>query len=182
MTTTADPIAIKLNRLFDVADTNADGYVEWADYERIIDRLLAAYKIDKSDRRAQTLRVAYQMYWMELLRHADGESRLSRDQYHLACRFAAVDTSRFNLVEGLPHALFDVMDTDGDDSVSQAEFKQYLEAWAIADPTALEAFAKLDTDGDGFISRHEFIRAVREFFYSPDLDAPGSLIFGAVGT
>ena len=40
----------------------------------------------------------------------------------------------------------------------------------------------MDTDEDNVISRQEFIRAVREFFYSPDLDAPGSLFFGHLST
>ncbi|MFF7241701.1 EF-hand domain-containing protein [Streptomyces collinus] len=177
-TATTDPISIKLDQLFGAADTNNDGYVEWADYQRIVDRYLSTYKIDKRDRMAQALTVAYQMYWAELLRHADGNDRLSKEQFHHANRAASVDTSRFNMVEGLAHTIFDVMDTDGDNTISKAEFGKYLDVWNITDPAAMDAFQYLDTDGDGVISRHEFIRAVREFFYSSDLDAPGSLIFG----
>ncbi|AGS66883.1 EF-hand domain-containing protein [Streptomyces collinus] len=181
-TATTDPISVKLDQLFTATDTDGDGYVEWSDYQRVVDRYLKAYKIDKSDRRAQALLFSYQMQWAELLRHANGVNRLSKEQYHAASRAVSVDTSRFNMVEGVPHAIFDIMDTDGDNTISKAEFKQYLGVWDITDPAAMDAFAELDTDGDGSISRQEFIRAVREFFYSPDLEAPGSLFFGRLSS
>ncbi|GGX57854.1 EF-hand domain-containing protein [Streptomyces chartreusis] len=177
-TATTDPISMKLDQLFAATDTDGDGYVDWSDYQRLVDRYLSAYKIDKRDRWAQALLISYQMLWAELLRHADGVNRLSKEQYHFASRAVIVDTSRFNMVEGVPHAIFDIMDTDGDNTISQAEFKQFLDVWDITDPGAMDTFARLDTDGDGSISRAEFIRAVREFFYSSDLEAPGSLFFG----
>lgn len=181
-TATADPISVKLDQLFAATDTYGDGYVDWSDYQRLVDRYLSGYKIEKSDRRAQALLISYQMQWAELLRHADGGNRLSKEQYHFASRAASVDTSRFNMVEGVPHAIFDIMDTDGDNSISKSEFKKYLDVWNITDPSAFDAFAQMDTDGDGAISRQEFLRAVREFFYSQDLEAPGSLIFGRLST
>ncbi|MDX2395192.1 EF-hand domain-containing protein [Streptomyces sp. DK15] len=177
-TSTADPVTIKLDQIFGATDTDNDGYVDWNDYQRLVDRYLNAYKIDKNDRRAHALLAVYQMQWMELLRHVDGVNRLSKEQYHQASRAASVDTSRFNMVEGVPHAIFDIMDVDGDNSISKGEFEQYLDVWNITDPSAMDTFAQLDTDGDGAISRQEFIRAVREFFYSLDLEAPGSLFFG----
>lgn len=178
MATVIDPITIKLDALFSATDNDQDGYVDWSDYQRLVDRYLSTYKIDKSDRRAQALLIMYQMQWAEMLRHVNGDGRLSKEQYHHASRAASVDTSRFNMVEGVPHAIFDIMDTDGDNSISKAEFKQYLKVWDVTDPGAMDTFAELDIDGDGAISRQEFIRAVREFFYSPDLEAPGSLFFG----
>ncbi|MET1075712.1 MAG: EF-hand domain-containing protein [Umezawaea sp.] len=177
-TTAADPISVKLDHLFSTTDTDGDGYVDWSDYERIVDGCLTGYRIDRNDRRAHALRAAYQMYWMEMLRHAHGSDRLDKEQFQQANRAASMDTSRFNMVEGVPHALFDVMDTDGDNTISKAEFQRFLKVRDISDPGAMDTFTELDTDGDGEISRQEFIRAVREFFYSPDLDAPGSLLFG----
>ncbi|WP_406349418.1 EF-hand domain-containing protein [Streptomyces sp. NBC_00144] len=177
-TATTDPMTLKLDQLFAATDTDGDGYVDWNDYERLVDRYLSTYKIGKTDRRAQSLVVAYQMQWAELLRHADGVNRLSKEQFHLASRTASVDTSRFNMVEGVPHAIFDIMDTEGDNTISRAEFKKYLDVWNITDPSAMDTFNNLDSDGDGVISRQEFIRAVREFYYSSDLNVPGSLFFG----
>ncbi|WP_329359708.1 EF-hand domain-containing protein [Streptomyces anulatus] len=177
-TVTADAITIKLDQMFDATDTDNDGYVDWSDYERLVDDYLRTYKIDKSDRRAQSLLSAYRMQWTELQRHAQGVDRLSKEQYRHANNAVSMDTSRFNLVEGVPQAIFDIMDVDGDSAISKAEFKQFLEVWSITDPSAMDSFAQLDTDGDGAISRQEFIGAFRDFYFSADLETPGSLFFG----
>jgi Ca2+-binding EF-hand superfamily protein len=180
-TAAIDPITVKINRMFQAVDGNGDGYAEWNDFDRIAGRYLSAYKIAKDDRRALALRAAYQMYWMELLRHADVPAdRLTKEQFQQALRALVVDTSRFNMVEGASHAVFDIMDVDGDNVISKSEFKQYLNAWDVTDPSAMDMFSMLDTDGDGYISRQEFIRATREFYYSPDLSVPGSFFFGRI--
>lgn len=175
---TADAIKRKLEQLFNATDANNDGYVEWADYQRIVDRYLTAFTIDKDERKGQTLQVTYQMYWLELLRHANRSQRLTRDEYIAANRAASIDTSRFNMVEGIPHAIVDIMDNDDDNEINKEEFAQFLQASGITAPHAMDTFAALDTDGDGRISRQEYVRSVREFFHSDtDLKAPGSLYF-----
>lgn len=122
------------------------------------------------------------IYWLELLRHSgvDGD-RLAKDQYVIANRLAVVDTSRLNVAEGGGHAIFDVIDVDGDNEIGKDEFIRFLrDVWRSEAPEALDAFDRLDTDGDGAVSRHEFIRAVREHYLSNDPEAPGSLFFGRV--
>ncbi|KLL11056.1 calcium-binding protein [Protofrankia sp. BMG5.30] len=164
-------------------DANRDGYVDWADYQQLIDHHVNAYGLNRDDSRARALAATYQIFWLELLRHADSSSdRLTRDEYIVATRLASVDTSRINVAEGIPHALFDLIDIDGDNEVSKDEFARYeREVWKISAPDAVDVFAALDVDGDGRISRQEFIRAFREFYFSSDLEAPGSLLFGHFG-
>jgi hypothetical protein len=175
-----DPIVVKLGHLFGASDTDHDGSIDWSDYERLIGRYLSGYGIGADDRRAHALRAAYQMYWVELLRHADGTDRLSKEQFIAANRAAGVDSSRFNMVEAVPQAIFDVMDTDGDNHISKPEYKLFLDAWEVSDLEALDVFLQIDTDGDGRISRAEFITAIRDFFTSPELESPGSLFFGHI--
>ncbi|AEH09612.1 MULTISPECIES: EF-hand domain-containing protein [Protofrankia] len=179
-TATSDPINIKIGQVFDTLDANQDGYVDWSDYQRLIDRHISAYRLDRNDRRVAALTATYAISWQEILRHAGSSSdRLTKDEYVAATRLASIDTSRINLIEGLPHAVFDVIDVNGDNEVSGDEFARYTQdVWGIAAPDALEAFTALDIDGDGLISRQEFIRAFREFYFSSDLHAPGSLLFG----
>ncbi|MET7610085.1 EF-hand domain-containing protein [Streptomyces seoulensis] len=183
MTTTAqDVISVKLERAFDALDADSDGYLDWSDYEKLGDRYIQAYRLDKNDRRARAIQAFCQISWLELLRHAgiDGD-RLTREQFVTANRLAVIDTSRLNVTEGGGHAIFDVIDVDGDNEISKAEFERFLrDVWRSEAPDAMDAFDKLDTDGDGSISRQEFIRAVREHFLSNDPDAPGSMFFGQV--
>jgi Ca2+-binding EF-hand superfamily protein len=177
-----DVITTKLERQFDSLDANHDGNLDWSDYQKLADRYTQAYRLDKSDRRARALNSFCQIYWLELLRHAGVDSdRLTRDQFVTANRLAAIDTSRLNVAEGGGHAIFDVIDVDGDNEISRDEFARFLrDVWKSDAPDAMDSFTRLDTDGDGVISRHEFIRAVREHFLSNDPNAPGSMFFGHV--
>lgn len=177
---TADPLAVKLGYLFEASDTDHDGFVDWSDYERLIGRYLDGYGIPAEDHRAHALRAAYETYWSELLQQVNGVDRLSKEQFVVANRAAGADTSQFTMAHVVPQAIFDVMDTDADDTISKPEYKVFLEAWGVSDLEALNAFLELDTDDDGRISRDEFIGALRDFFTSPELDSPASLFFGHI--
>jgi Ca2+-binding EF-hand superfamily protein len=183
MTTAPQDITtIRLERTFDQMDADSDGYLDWTDYERLSDRYTQAYGLPRDDRRARALRTFCQIHWLELLRHAgvDGD-RLTKDQFVIGSRLALMDTSRLNVTEGGGHAIFDVVDTDGDNEISKDEFARLMrDVWKYDSPETMELFSKLDTDGDGAISRYEFIRAVREHFLSNDPEAPGSIFFGHI--
>ncbi|MFJ8085435.1 EF-hand domain-containing protein [Streptomyces sp. NPDC096205] len=85
------------------------------------------------------------------------------------------------MTEGGGHAIFDVIDADGDNQISTEEIARFLrDVWKDDSPRAMKLFTQVDTDGDSLISRYEFIRAVREHFLSNDPDAPGSIFFGHV--
>ncbi|MFB9907743.1 EF-hand domain-containing protein [Allokutzneria oryzae] len=181
MTTTGpDTINARYARTFDALDANKDGHLEWPDYQTLIDRYLAAYGLDKNDRRSRALHACYQMQWMELLRHAGVKGdRLTKDEFVAATRQASLDTSRLNVVEGGSHAIFDVVDADEDNEITGDEFARLLaDVWKVTSLEAMETFDQLDSDGDGCISRQEFIRAVREYYYADDPDAPGAVFFG----
>ncbi|MFF1872374.1 EF-hand domain-containing protein [Kitasatospora herbaricolor] len=80
----------------------------------------------------------------------------------------------------LPHALFDLADTDGDNVLSKDELIYLVKAVGASEARALQVFNRMDADGDREISRRELIRSAREFLYSPEVDSPGSVIFGAL--
>ncbi|MFE6224563.1 MULTISPECIES: EF-hand domain-containing protein [unclassified Streptomyces] len=183
MTTVAhDLAATKYGRVFDLLDADGSGYLEWPDFQALADRHLTAYGIDRNDRRARVLLAHYQMLWLELLRHSDVQGdRLNREEYVLALRLLLVDTSRVNVVEGGGHAMFDLIDTDGDNEIGKDEFLTFLRnVWQVTDPAALDTFDAIDADGDGLISRPEFLRTLREYYYSANPEAPGSALFGVL--
>ncbi|WP_163548933.1 EF-hand domain-containing protein [Candidatus Frankia nodulisporulans] len=177
-TTGTKPQDVRFEKLFQAVDTNNDGVIEWGDYERLLDRYLSGFELNKDSREARSLWVTHQHYWLELLRHSDGTDRLNKDEFIQAVRLLTLDTSRFNLVEGLAHTIFDALDRDGDGAISKDEFGRYLKVWEIDPKNGYEIFDRLDSDGDGVISRHEFVRSWREFYYSSDWDLPGARYFG----
>jgi Ca2+-binding EF-hand superfamily protein len=180
-TISAVPFSEKLGKLFEALDADGDGYLEWGDYHRLAGRYASGYGLSDDDRRIRALTVCYQMLWHELLRHAqiDG-TRLGRDQFVIALRCAMVDTSRFNLMEGVPHAVFDVIDADGAHTIGREDYARLLKVLDLTAPGAMDRFMLLDADGDGRVSRQEFIRSVREFLLSGDPDAPGGVVFGVI--
>ncbi|MFI9427596.1 EF-hand domain-containing protein [Streptomyces achromogenes] len=110
----------------------------------------------------------------------DGD-RLTKDQFVTANRLAVIDTSRLNVTEGGGHAIFDIIDADGDNEIGKDEFARLMrDVWKDDSPGTMDLFFRLDTDGGGAISRHEFIRVVREHFLSNDPEAPGSIFFGHI--
>ncbi|OEJ98093.1 calcium-binding protein [Streptomyces thermolilacinus SPC6] len=163
-------------------DADKDGRVNAAEFAKIADRIIQAYGLDGDDRRARALRAVNQMYWMELVRHSGAESdALTKDRFVMANRLAAIDTSRINVMEGLAHASFDIIDANGDNEIDKDEFLRFQrDVWQVQAPEAMEVFGKVDIDGDGAISRMEFVRTVREYFMSMDPSAPGSMLFGRV--
>ncbi|MEV7779975.1 EF-hand domain-containing protein [Kitasatospora sp. NPDC088351] len=182
-TTAPDIITLKIEKIFNALDTDHNGYVEWSDFQQLVDRLLTEYRLDRGDRRATALHAGYAMFWQELARHADanGDQRISKDEYIAAARASILDNSRFDSVDGLSNVLFDVIDVNGDNEIDKSEFARFLgNVWGVPAPDTAQAFAALDTDGDGRISRSEFVRAAREFFMSNDPAAPGGRLFGAV--
>ncbi|MFI9605298.1 EF-hand domain-containing protein [Streptomyces sp. NPDC004069] len=175
-------VQLKLERAFDVRDADKDGYVDWSDYQQLLDRYFSTLDLGRNDPRAGGIHAFYQMYWQELLRHAQpSRQRLSKDEFVEANRRASIDTSRLNIIAGCGHAIFDCMDLDDDNEVSKEEFENFLKTvWDTSQPDATEIFHKIDLDDDNSISRQEFIRAAHEYFYSNDRNSPGSLFFGYV--
>ncbi|MEU6271749.1 EF-hand domain-containing protein [Streptomyces populi] len=180
--TIPDVVQLKIERAFDTVDANSDGYVDWSDYQQMVDRFVSVFNLGKNDPRAGGIQAFYQMYWQELLRHAQPNAqKLSKEQFVQANRLVSIDTSRLNMVEGCGHAIFDCIDVNGDNEVSKEEFEIFLrKVWKVSQPDAIETFHRLDLNGDGYISRQEFIRAAHEYFYSNDPNAAGSLLFGHI--
>ncbi|MGW8357839.1 hypothetical protein [Streptomyces wedmorensis] len=71
---TRDLVQHKTERSFDIMDANGDGYVDWSDYQQLVDRYVTLLPTGKNDPRAGGIQAFYQMYWQELLRHSQPDS------------------------------------------------------------------------------------------------------------
>ncbi|KLL10615.1 MULTISPECIES: EF-hand domain-containing protein [Protofrankia] len=164
----------RLDQVFRTLDIDGDGFLEWSDLQRLVDRYLAVFSVNADSLPGRGLRAAYEMEWLHLRRQVGGRPRLAAEEFPAAVAAASADTSRFDLLENVPQAIFDLMDSDGDDAIDRTDFARFLEVWQIPAGTGQRAFTAMDRDADGLVSRHEFVTSVREF-HSDGSDRPGDL-------
>ncbi len=172
-------IAARFGDLFDTLDTDGDQAVTWADYQRLVNRYLSGYGMEASAPRAVAIQEAYESLWGTLVR-TSAEVRLNREQFVDAMQEATEDRSRWNTAEAVAEAVFDLLDGDGDGTISQEEFLVYAKALGAQEEDARKRFAHVDTDGDGDMSREEFVQSARLYLFGDDIDSPGGFVFGVV--
>jgi len=162
MVTTAD-VDTKIETEFDNLDLNRDGKLDWSDYETLLGRYEQATGTGPEDRRLQALRGFYQLHYAELLRHAGVTSgELTKSQFVSAMRSLTADTTRINAAEAGGHLIFDLIDINGDGTISQDELSHYMTTvWKIDKSEGVYNLSVLDTDGDAQISRQEFVRGIQ---------------------
>jgi Ca2+-binding EF-hand superfamily protein len=161
---TADPVELKIEYEFDKLDGNHDGYIEWSDYEALVGRYKKTAKVNENDRRVRALEAFYRMHWLELLRHADiHEDRLSKSQYVTATRLATSDENRLKVSEVGAHVIFDLIDVDGDDAISNEELTRFLDSvWKIDKSDAVYGLDALGSERSKKISRDDFVNGINE--------------------
>lgn len=109
----------------------------------------------------------------------DQDGRVSRDEW---CTVAETLTTMLQAAP--PDAewpmdpwiklLYRVIDADGDGSITQQEYADWLTALGLAADTDIDkTFAILDTDGDGGLSWEEFSEYSRQYWTDFDPSLPG---------
>ncbi|WP_406640238.1 EF-hand domain-containing protein [Amycolatopsis sp. WGS_07] len=164
----ADSVDALIEAEFDKLDLNHDGRLDWADYEILIDRYRKTAGVNDDDRRIQELRAFYQLHWLELLRHSGASGdRLSRNEFVEATRRTTGDANRLDAAKVGGHVIFDLVDADGDGSISRDELGRYLQGvWQIDQSDPRYDFDALDTNKDGVISREEFVSGIQEILHA----------------
>ncbi|MEV6711633.1 EF-hand domain-containing protein [Lentzea sp. NPDC051208] len=160
----------KVVLVFGAMDVTGDGYLTEEDF-----RLLAARWAGLRGSDDRLLSQVMLSWWTTLQSAAGGADRVTLDDV-----LNVVDVLPDNIepVLGTADAMFGAVDADGDDYVSEAEYRVMVEAWLGRE--AATDFAVLDLDGDGRLSRAEFATLWAEFWAGDNADAAGSYVFGPV--
>ena len=172
----------KLTRLFRLYDTDDDGFIGKADYERAAGNLCRAHRYAAGSAEYQGLHGVYMAAWEGLRRMADrdGDDRVSLAE-HLAGYDAMLGGAGPEAFVRIAQMSTVLADQDKDGKVSRDEMTTLLVAWAdgaVDEAGAHAAFGKMDLDGDGFVSPEDMRVIVTEYFTSEDPDARGNWMVG----
>ena len=160
----------KVHLVFGAMDVTGDGYLTEEDF-----RLLAARWAELRGSDEKLLSQVMLGWWTTLQSAAGGADRVTLDDV-----LNVVDVLPTNIepVLGTADVMFGAVDADGDDYVSEEEYRVMIEAWLGHEGTT--DFSVLDLDGDGRLSRAEFATLWAEFWAGDNADAAGSYVFGPV--
>lgn len=168
----------KLTHLFDVMDSDDDGFVEWEDYERIALKITSSRGYQPGSLEYEALVGQYWFGWQQAAPFAD-EKGMTIEKW-LAYNDAMLTTPGIYdaLVRPTAGMIFDIFDTDGDYKVSVKEWREFFRCYSIDPAEADSCFGKYDLNGDGYVSRAELVDLFGQFYLSSDPTAPGSYLFG----
>jgi hypothetical protein len=170
----------KYARRFHILDSAGDGYVDRSDVEERAQRLLDGVGEPAGTPRAAAVRDGAAAFWQQLAKLADVEveGRLDEETFVGALQRARELGTIGDLVGPSVEAHVDLIDSDGDGSVSLEEFMRSQNASGLPEADSRRAFKRLDLDGDGRVDVEEWQRAVVGFYTDTGADLPGDLIMG----
>lgn len=170
----------KYNMIFDWFDQNRDGYLTQDDMQQIAEVFISLPGGDRPEN-ATPLREAFEQWWQLLLSSGDAnaDGRVGRDEFFAIMRSSVTASGNFeSTIMRIADAFMRIVDTSGDGRLDFAEYVRMYEGLGVDPKHATEAFQRLDRDHSGKISYEEFRTAIREFYLSDDLNAPGSWLLG----
>lgn len=164
----------RLYRRFDNFDKNDDGNMEMAEVCSWADRMKRL--CNASDEECDNLRGAIRAFFGGIGVTDKGLTRdnwVEANQCHGECDRERVRRGEPQLVARISNAYLDVLDEDGDGTVSLEELKTMMIAFDIPEEAAYTFFEKADTDASGKLDRDEMVDLFNKFWfeeYDPALD------------
>lgn len=173
----------KLTRHFHFQDSNKDGFVERADWERCAQRLADLRSLSLDAPEYDALRKMHVEIWMKywLPADSDGDGKVSLQEYlDLTDQLKTAKKLSMEMLLDLFGTIFDTIDLDGDKKITLDDYKSYFRAWGVDESLADDAFASLDLNGDGVLTRMSFVQFGANFFVSDDENEFGNMLFGVL--
>ncbi|GLF98939.1 EF-hand domain-containing protein [Streptomyces yaizuensis] len=173
---------VKLDRSFDLLDTDGDGRIRASDLTVLASRLSAAFAATRPETVARLER-AFTVLWTRDVRRmgTGGGDAVDREEWRRGVRRAvAEDRDGFlGRMGAMLQEWLDLCDADSDGGIGRTKFLTMYGRTLGLEPEQLhEAFTTLDIDGDGRLSREDIRGAVAEYYTSDATDTPGNWLFG----
>ncbi|MCZ2523482.1 EF-hand domain-containing protein [Streptomyces sp. HB2AG] len=172
----------KSRKVFDLLDEDGDGVVTHEDFRNSAGRLLQAFGRQPGSDSARTVQDRYEHVWQQLAAAADrdGDGRVTGEEFAAVFADMSGDTAAFDrMIMPALQAEFELVDTDGDGTVTRDELGRMLEALGVP-PTELDsAMDSLDQDRDGRVSLHEYCDVWRDY-YTSSTPSPAAGLLGRI--
>lgn len=176
----------KYRQWFLSADVDGDNVITRRDIIYFADRFITLRGVAGDSPEAQRLRDLMEGFWVNALAPFDhnGDGQVDAEEVTTGFEQALADSAGYSKqIEPITEQYFKLTDGDGDGKIDLKEFQQvFMAVGRGSEADCAEVFRRLDTDGSGALSRREFHRAVEDFFYSDDPNAPGNQLFGPLGS
>lgn len=174
----ADPF---WNKKFDnavkVTDTDKNGWIERADFERIVSRYRESCTIKGKPGHIEAVNKSF-MRMADDLGLVDDSVQISyaeSKERWLGMITKYVGDGMWDMIN---NSTFDNMDANGDGTIDIEEWCLHCYSLSISTNDAQASFDAMDANGDGLISREEFAAYHTEFFLSIENKLNSAILYG----
>lgn len=173
----------KIDVCFAHADQNGDGVMDQSDVIALGARIIVYIGESFTSPKAQTVLEAFENFakYMISVMDTNMDNQVSPLEWRDGMKRAFANGSDYDdHLRPIGVALWNLADKDGDGRVNVNEFAAFQRAMGTSPGNSRIAFEKMDRNNDGSLSVEEMLQAHREFYTSPDPDAPGNWLYGDV--
>jgi Ca2+-binding EF-hand superfamily protein len=170
----------KFAHLFRLFDSDRDGRMGVDDMLRVAGRLADGQGLAADSEGRRTLLETFRAGW-NLGQAVSGiqDATVTLDQFVQTQDAMFSNRDRFEeLLRPMFDGVFNVMDANGDGSVSPDEYRIFLSAYGVDPAWAVQTFPRLDLNDDGRLSKQEVFILLSDYLLSDDESAVGNALYG----
>ena len=160
----------RLDEAFHQIDRNGDGLVSRDDWIFVVDNLAKVV----TDRPSEIAKLrAATLDFTAAMGLTEGVKAKKKKYIELAANMAVAEIAKVKrgeemLMEKMENAVFDVVDTNRDGTITFDEYMVWIKAAGFPEDAGQAAFALLDKDKSGKIDRKEYISSFFKFWFHLD--------------
>lgn len=156
----------KMKQQFDGFDKNKNGFLSQDDWIAWVNNLKTVLKV--SDEKVKEIRELHLRY-ASLLGAVRPGVQVTQDEFiKAAAKFAANEKESKALLAEMNRAMFDVLDTNKDGTVSLTEYSKLLESQGMDPGVAKTVFDSVDANHNGKIEVKELFALSEKFWFTCD--------------